>query len=126
MTDPCAPSRVVAVQGETLELYDPAQADRFLGFVTSYQAAERLQLQSEFLLAQRIVSAASSPDYDDDGEDPVALLIDQVDDERDPGQRGPCPGHVWVYTGTAYGGDDESFHGEGRVYCENCGADGDA
>lgn len=29
-------------------------------------------------------------------------------------------------TGTAYGGDDDSFFGEGRCYCEHCGADGDA
>jgi hypothetical protein len=35
-------------------------------------------------------------------------------------------GHRWSYTGSAYGGDDESFHGEGRCYCSNCGADGDA
>lgn len=34
--------------------------------------------------------------------------------------------HVWVHTGTAYGGDDDRFHGEGRVYCAECGADGDA
>jgi hypothetical protein len=34
--------------------------------------------------------------------------------------------HVWVYTGTEYGGDDERWHGEGRCYCELCGADGDA
>ena len=37
-----------------------------------------------------------------------------------------CPGHEWVYTGTQYGSDDESYHGEGRCYCLNCGADGDA
>lgn len=35
-------------------------------------------------------------------------------------------GHRWAYTGTAYGGDDESYHGEGRCYCLNCGMDGDA
>lgn len=35
-------------------------------------------------------------------------------------------GHKWAYTGTAYGGDDESYHGEGRCYCRRCGADGDA
>ncbi len=46
--------------------------------------------------------------------------------EYDPGQRCPCPGHVWAYSGTAYGGDDESYGGEGRAYCEICGADGDA
>ena len=35
-------------------------------------------------------------------------------------------GHSWSYTGSAYGGDDDSFHGEGRAYCCYCGADGDA
>lgn len=34
--------------------------------------------------------------------------------------------HEWVYTGTAYGGDDERWLGEGRCYCSKCGADGDA
>jgi hypothetical protein len=34
--------------------------------------------------------------------------------------------HDWVFTGTAYGGDDESYRGEGRCYCPLCGADGDA
>jgi hypothetical protein len=47
-------------------------------------------------------------------------------EDWDPGQRRRCARHVWVFTGSAYGGDDESFHGEGRTYCENCGADGDA
>ena len=37
-----------------------------------------------------------------------------------------CPGHEWAYTGSAYGGDDESYSGEGRCYCVHCGADGDA
>jgi hypothetical protein len=35
-------------------------------------------------------------------------------------------GHEWACSGTAYGGDDESYHGEGRCYCIWCGADGDA
>lgn len=35
-------------------------------------------------------------------------------------------GHEFVYTGTAYGGDDESYGGEGRSLCAHCGADGDA
>jgi hypothetical protein len=35
-------------------------------------------------------------------------------------------GHEFECTGTAYGGDDESYHGEGRCYCIYCGADGDA
>lgn len=34
--------------------------------------------------------------------------------------------HEWAYTGTAYGGDDHSYFGEGRCYCIHCGADGDA
>lgn len=35
-------------------------------------------------------------------------------------------GHHFEYTGTAYRGDDERYHGEGRCYCIHCGADGDA
>lgn len=35
-------------------------------------------------------------------------------------------GHAWAFTGTAYGGDDERYLGEGRCYCAHCGADGDA
>lgn len=34
--------------------------------------------------------------------------------------------HDFVCTGTEYGGDDESYHGEGRCYCVRCGKDGDA
>lgn len=34
--------------------------------------------------------------------------------------------HEWACTGSAYGGDDESYHGEGRSYCLRCGTDGDA
>jgi len=51
------------------------------------------------------------------------------EDDLVDGYPPPCSnpgGHSWVYTGTAYGGDDESYMGEGRVYCEFCGADGDA
>lgn len=53
-------------------------------------------------------------------------------DEEWPGEddepSGECTdpaGHKWIYTGTAYGGDDPSYHGEGRCYCAHCGADGD-
>lgn len=35
-------------------------------------------------------------------------------------------GHSWTYTGTAYGGDDTRWSGEGRCFCAYCGADGDA
>lgn len=49
------------------------------------------------------------------------------DFDDDPNDRCTHPdGHSWVYTGTQYGGDDESYFGEGRCYCEFCGADGDA
>ncbi len=34
--------------------------------------------------------------------------------------------HEWEFTGAEYGGDDESYHGEGRCYCRKCGTDGDA
>lgn len=44
------------------------------------------------------------------------------DDDGEP----YCPGHEWAYTGTAYGGDDPRYMGEGRCYCVHCGADGDA
>jgi hypothetical protein len=34
-------------------------------------------------------------------------------------------GHDFIYTGSNYGGFDDSYSGEGRCYCANCGADGD-
>jgi hypothetical protein len=46
--------------------------------------------------------------------------------EADPGSNDANCAHEWVHTGTNYGGDDERFHGDGRVYCSKCGADGDA
>ena len=55
-------------------------------------------------------------------------MVDIEDfDVPEPG--GSCTnpgGHSWVCTGTAYGGDDERWCGEGRMYCEFCGTDGDA
>jgi len=52
---------------------------------------------------------------------PACNMIEEPGDEcTDP------KGHEWAYTGTAYGGDDESYFGEGRCYCIHCGADGDA
>ncbi len=47
------------------------------------------------------------------------------DNPYEPSEQNLCA-HEWVYTGTQYGGDDESFRGEGRCYCSVCGADGDA
>jgi hypothetical protein len=58
------------------------------------------------------------------------VLNDVTDSEEDQRDHDPdadeCDEHEWVYTGTAYGGDDPSYGGEGRVYCSKCGADGDA
>jgi hypothetical protein len=54
----------------------------------------------------------------------IAYLTEN--EEAMPFKEFVCPGHEWAYTGTAYGGDDESYMGEGRCYCVNCGADGDA
>jgi hypothetical protein len=54
-------------------------------------------------------------------------LLQQDEDYSDDGDRCTSPsGHTWAFTGTAYGGDDESYRGEGRCYCTHCGADGDA
>lgn len=54
----------------------------------------------------------SGPRYDEDGE-PICT---------NPSGKG----HEWAFTGTQYGGDDESYSGEGRSICVHCGADGDA
>lgn len=59
------------------------------------------------------------------GAQPANLPVEDAE-ELEPGQRGPCEGHVWSYTGTAYGGEDERWNGEGRCICIYCGADGDA
>ena len=50
---------------------------------------------------------------------------DPVDDPNDQPCTNPA-GHKFECTGTAYGGDDERWHGEGRCLCIYCGADGDA
>jgi hypothetical protein len=50
---------------------------------------------------------------------------EDIDIDDDPDACTDPGGHSWVYTGTAYGGDDPSYLGEGRCYCEHCGADGD-
>lgn len=109
------PSKIVTVFGERLDLFVPAQADRFLAHMVCYGAAARCEWAAEYLLAERIVSAAqydlAHPDGDDEDEAPIG--------------RCPCGG-AWVCTGTAYGGDDERYCGEGRIYCDTCGADGDA
>jgi hypothetical protein len=57
-----------------------------------------------------------NPDFEDmdDAEDSVGLPCNHPD------------GHKFEHTGTAYGGDDPRWHGEGRCLCIYCGADGDA
>lgn len=47
-------------------------------------------------------------------------------DEEEEFDRCTNPGgHEFECSGTAYGGDDERWHGEGRCLCIWCGADGD-
>ena len=60
------------------------------------------------------------------GDKLLGATLEQVEDAHAIGSDNPfCP-HDWSYSGTAYGGDDESYHGEGRCLCSLCGADGDA
>jgi hypothetical protein len=62
-------------------------------------------------------------------EDPATAADDDDDDDDDDGPPDRCTsptGHQWSYSGTAYGGDDARYHGEGVVRCIHCGADGDA
>lgn len=59
----------------------------------------------------------------------IAYDGDFPDDDEPTQCTGECAGmhgRNWAYTGTQYGGDDESYFGEGRCYCMFCGADGDA
>jgi len=57
----------------------------------------------------------------------TGALLDPIEYDDGAGDRCTSPsGHAWAFTGTAYGGDDESYRGEGRCYCTHCGADGDA
>lgn len=57
----------------------------------------------------------------------LEVRVNADDDQGDEDDACTDPGgHRFVCTGTAYGGDDASYHGEGRSYCEHCGADGDA
>ncbi|MFW5958314.1 MAG: hypothetical protein ACOCQ0_04075, partial [Desulfosalsimonas sp.] len=46
--------------------------------------------------------------------------------ETDPDACSNPGGHEFISTGTADGGDDERWMGEGRCFCIHCGADGDA
>lgn len=72
----------------------------------------------------------ASADQVDFNEDQVLIegapgIFDE-EPEPDPGSNDANCVHEWAYTGTAYGGDDESYMGEGRCYCVHCDADGDA
>jgi hypothetical protein len=57
-----------------------------------------------------------NPDFEDmdDAENGANLVCSHPD------------GHVFRCTGTAYGGEDTRWNGEGRCLCIYCGADGDA
>lgn len=67
-----------------------------------------------------------------DDEESTALLtqaIEHIGDRLDDGPDDRCTdpgGHKFECTGTAYGGEDPRWHGEGRSLCIHCGADGDA
>lgn len=55
----------------------------------------------------------------------LKALAEQLREPDDEPRCSNPDGHKWAYTGTAYGGDDERWLGEGRCYCVYCGADGD-
>jgi hypothetical protein len=59
------------------------------------------------------------------GYDRVASYLNDIAADDDCGGDAYCD-HDWACTGSAYGGDDDRWHGEGRMYCAKCGADGDA
>lgn len=60
------------------------------------------------------------------GDKYLGATPEQVEQASAIGSDNPfCP-HDWSYSGTAYGGEDQSYHGEGRCICSLCGADGDA
>lgn len=77
-----------------------------------------------------ILASADRVDFDQGNilVETEAGVFEGVDDrpEPDPGSDDPNCVHEWANTGTAYGGDDERWMGEGRAYCIHCGADGDA
>lgn len=75
-------------------------------------AAEYQQLRQRYPAMRAI--AIKRYIYDDTGLSPEQF---ECEVER---------GHRWAFSGSAYGGDDESYMGEGRCYCSQCGADGDA
>lgn len=91
-----------------LEFFAPTR----LGWANAYRIADDHEAD---------VSRIESEAFEDFGE----RLPSVDEDDGEPGCSNP-DGHEWYYSGTAYGGDDESYHGEGRVYCTHCGADGDA
>lgn len=63
---------------------------------------------------------------------PVNATRANEDDQDPPTEQETCAhalpdgSSAFVYTGRAYGGDDERWCGEGRCYCSLCGQDGDA
>jgi len=99
---------------------------------SSWDGANYMGLESctepwpDGVTAMHYVIGEIDPDVRQREEESAAVDDDDMfGDEPDDGCTDPG-GHKWAYTGTQYGGDDPSFHGEGRCYCEHCGADGDA
>jgi hypothetical protein len=96
-----------------------------------YGEAGREELVGTFPkeIAERFVAAAIADGHDVFiREEPEAASYDDEPDYDDDGYPicSNPKGHEWACTGSSYGGDDESYHGEGRCYCIWCGADGDA
>lgn len=79
---------------------------------------EAADQEAERVMHNRALQAA----WEDGQMQDEGILLDDEPDDR-------CThsgGHEWTFTGTAYGGDDDRWHGEGRCFCMHCGADGDA
>lgn len=95
-----------------------APALEFYRTIIAKQEARLLVVHSYFMLRARHPTA------------PALLVWRYINDEAtdESFEEFVCglTGHEFQCSGTAYGGDDERWHGEGRCLCINCGKDGDA
>lgn len=91
----------------------------------------RLDNAMQIVITTEGIHVYARPADMDEGQPPLAFapMVEVQEEEQEPDTEPCCMnpgGHEWVYTGTAYGGDDSRWRGEGRCYCAHCGADGDA
>lgn len=117
---------VLVVDETALDELQPAEAQvlaqRF-GMVLHIEVIDREVPQHWVDVADR-VSVSGYVTWDRERAADRAVLEDD-----DPGYPPPCSdpgGHKFECTGSAHGGDDDRWHGEGRMLCVHCGADGDA